>query len=153
MPRKESIELRERAKRFGEQLKALRKVSGLTQRQTAAIMGIDDSGLSRIEKGKHYPPRETSFYEGLKNLPNCSEFDIQSLFATATGIFNGNEFIIPRATLPRAVFTPVEGMIVHIFADPDKIDDTILERVKTEFRWDAQSIVEKTLERRRILGE
>lgn len=152
MPRKESSpESRVRAKFFGEHLKTLRKAAGLNQKETSTIIGIDSSMLSRIEMGKHHPPRETSFYEGLLKLPSFTEFDIQSLFTIACGLFNGKDFVIPGTTLPSAILTPVDGMTVHIFTDPNKIDNAILERVRTEFEWDAKYIVERTLERRRVL--
>ena len=37
---------------FGEQVKAYRKTHGLTQKQFAELVGIDQPRISRIEKGE-----------------------------------------------------------------------------------------------------
>ena len=39
---------------FGEQVKAYRKSKGLTQKQFAELVGIDQPRISRIEKGEDF---------------------------------------------------------------------------------------------------
>ena len=57
---------------LGEKIRALRKSKGYTQGQLAALIGIDDKHLSKIQNGVHLPT-----YKTLKNLSQVLNLDLQ----------------------------------------------------------------------------
>lgn len=71
---------------FGQQFKALRTREGLSQRRIAALLGVHDTTIARIEAGARKPPRNLSFYERLLTVPGFTKEDIvNDLFRTRNG--------------------------------------------------------------------
>ena len=60
--------------KLGDKIRKIRKSKGLTQKQLADKIGIDNKHLSRIEKGLHMPT-----YKILKNIAAALEFDIYEI--------------------------------------------------------------------------
>src|SRR5918992_4610281 len=68
--------------KFGKLLQAFRKREGLSQLKLAALLGIDDSTVNRIEAGTRKPPRDPRFYQKLREVPGFTDNDIARLMST-----------------------------------------------------------------------
>jgi transcriptional regulator with XRE-family HTH domain len=71
------------ATRFGKLLRDLRKRENYSQIKLAALLGVDDSTINKLEVGSRRPPREPKFYERLREVPGLSEADIALLLQAA----------------------------------------------------------------------
>ena len=55
MPITKHYQMMETCKRIGAELAQMRREKGLTQREAAAKIGIDNGYLAKIEKGRYAP--------------------------------------------------------------------------------------------------
>lgn len=69
----------DRYRAFGLEIKRLRKERGLNQGDLASLVGLDQSYLSRIERGVYAPPSNTKILA----IADALSADRQSLFALA----------------------------------------------------------------------
>ena len=60
---------------FGENLKEIRKLKGLTQEKLAEMLGMSPRQMSRLESGENFPSVET-----LEKLSLYLEIDLKTLF-------------------------------------------------------------------------
>lgn len=62
-------------KKFGQRVKELRKMRGLTQEQIAEIVNIEPPNISKMENGLHFPQPEN-----IEKLSKALNVDIKDLF-------------------------------------------------------------------------
>jgi transcriptional regulator with XRE-family HTH domain len=67
---------------FGQLLRDFRQRVNLSQRRLAALLGVDESTVARIEVGARKPPRNLEFYEKLRTVPGITEAEVAALLNT-----------------------------------------------------------------------
>ncbi len=98
---------------FGETLRNLRRQAGLTQRDLAAVVGIDFTYLSKLENDRDAPPGD----ETIRRLAGAFKSDPEVLLAAAGKM--------PRELKQRATKDPRFAMLLRRLADlpEDRLDD------------------------------
>jgi transcriptional regulator with XRE-family HTH domain len=69
--------------RFGKLLRDLRRREKLSQIKLAALLGVDDSTINKLEAGSRKPPRDPKFYGRLREVPGFTESEITLLLQAA----------------------------------------------------------------------
>ena len=132
---------------FGQQFRALRIREGLTQNEAARLLRTHPTTLNKVEIGKRLPPRKWLIAERFNMIPGFSEHDIDLLVSSMLPV-KGISTHLPRVTL-----SPVDGVDIHIFHDPNKIDGDLLELIKTEVSFSVKSVMERALGKRAYLDK
>lgn len=116
---------------FGETLRELRTAQDMGLRETALLVGISPTYLSRIERGKENPPKP----ETIKALAKVLAADPDVLFRLSTS--TDPEFTECLRANPKAARL-VRIIIKHNLSDEqiDRILEFVQERVLEESRMD-----------------
>lgn len=133
---------------FGRQLKGLRQRIGLRQAQLAGSLGVDKSTISRLESGTRNPPKGTEFYQRLGGVEGVTPSDVGGLLHAG-----GPLWAFDQVVRPRAVLTPVPGVVLPIYLDPKEVDDDTLGVLKSEMNALVKDFFRIRMERAERLGQ
>lgn len=97
---------------FGDILDKAKTEDGkkLTQREAARVLAIDESTVARVLAGTRRPPRNISFYEGMRNLPGIEETDIAQLMLTK----NAPRWLVADESSPRQPEPVTFGTVARV---------------------------------------
>ena len=129
---------------FGGLLRDYRERMNLSQRTLAGIVDVDDSTIARIEAGTQKPPRDISFYERLRQVPELTEPEIAALLKTDDAprwLVGDRDADNKRSNTTLRSTMAVEGgvqinLLVH--ANPDEFTEDELEAMKEILRIDLE---------------
>lgn len=128
---------------FGQMLKAFRQRLSLSQLKMAAMLGVDDSTINRIEAGSRKPPRNVEFYDKLKTIPGLTESEILLLLSTEQvprWLHRLKEEITP-STPQRDVISPAQGIIIPLFIEREILSDEEIEILKSDITLSVQYLL------------
>jgi transcriptional regulator with XRE-family HTH domain len=135
---------------FGKLLQAFRKREGLSQIKLAALLGIDDSTVNRIEAGTRKPPRDPRFYQKLREVPGFTDNDIARLMSTEDAppwlaeIRHGTT-PAPISSQPRQVVKARYTVTVTVDVDPIGLSEEEVRQLKEKVNY-VGGLVEKNAE-------
>lgn len=90
---------------IGQAIRTLRQKKGMTQAQLGDAIGMSDSGISNLEKGKAYPPKST-----IEKL--CRAFDIPMPYLLMQSI-EEEDFPEDKRVLYRALLEPLRNELTR----------------------------------------
>ncbi len=137
---------------FGSQLRSLRRKHDLSQRTLAASIGIPQSNLSMIERGKRHPPRLVSFYEHLRQVPGVEESEVVALRrAQDAPVWLINDQNLEAAQRTAVVSEPDVDIELRIHVDPaefypDELD-ALQQVVITDVRLALSSFLRRSVDK------
>lgn len=138
----------ESEKIFGSQLKGLRQRLGLRQDQFAGSLGVHKTTISRLERGIRNPPLVPEFYQRLGEIEGVTPSDVGGLLHAG-----GPLWAFQQVVRPRAILTPLPGVILPLYLDPKEVDDEALEILKTELTGLVRDFYRIRMERAERLGQ
>ncbi len=137
---------------FGELFRDLRTRGKLSQRKVAGVLGLAESTIARIEAGTRKPPRDASFYEGLRNIPGFTEPEIAALLRTG----NAPRWLIGNSAdqdIPRIILEAPQGIRLFVYDDKNVLKPEEMNIIKEDLNLLVNDLFQRRIRRAELLDK